>query len=118
MVKWQKVGPWFPRSYATATPFFARIVDAAMLVTGAAENRLPSCASPPHDFANFKSDEYGPDVTVKQQSESARLKGIEHFRAALESLPDGPVGREAWTKAMRLLLRRSGEQPEYVCFEG
>jgi hypothetical protein len=54
---------------------------------------------------------------VKEQSESARLKGIEHFRAALESLPNGPVRRQAWMQAMQLLLRRTGEQPEYVCFE-
>jgi hypothetical protein len=70
-----------------------------------------------YDFANFSGGDYGPDSSVKQQSEPARLKGIEHFRAALESLPNGPVRREAWTKGMQLLLRRSGEQPEYVCFE-
>jgi hypothetical protein len=70
-----------------------------------------------YDFANFSGGDYAPDSSVKQQSESARLKGIEHFRAALESLPNGPVRREAWMKAMQLLLRRTGEQPEYVCFE-
>jgi hypothetical protein len=70
-----------------------------------------------YDFANYSNSEFGPDSSVKEQSESARLKGIEHFRAALESLQNGPVRRQAWMKAMQLLLRRTGEQPEYVCFE-
>ena len=69
-----------------------------------------------YNLANFSSVDYDTPVSVTRQSESARLKGIEHFRVALASLPDRPVRRDAWTKAMRLLLRRSGEQPEYVCF--
>lgn len=69
-----------------------------------------------YDFANFVSDEFAATADIKAQAESARLKGIEHFRAALASLPEPPLRREAWRKAMRLILRRSGEQPEYVCF--
>jgi len=69
-----------------------------------------------YDFANFRSDEFAATPGIKAQAESARLKAVEHLRAALASLPDPPLRREAWTKAMRLILRRSGEQPEYVCF--
>jgi hypothetical protein len=69
-----------------------------------------------YDLANYGDNEYFDSNAAKPQAETARLKGIEHYRAALESLPDRVLRREAWTKAMRLILRRSGEQPEYVCF--
>jgi hypothetical protein len=69
-----------------------------------------------YDLANYGDNEYFDSNAAKPQAESARLKGIEHYRAALESLPDPVLRREAWTRAMRLILRRSGEQPEYVCF--
>jgi hypothetical protein len=69
-----------------------------------------------YDWANFGTDEMVAPASVKAQAESARLKAIEHFRVALESLSEPPLRREAWTKAMRLILHRSGEQPEYVCF--
>ena len=69
-----------------------------------------------YDLAHFENEEVGNPEAYKSQAEPARLKGIEHFRAALESLPDRATRREAWMKAMRLLLHRSGEQPEYVCF--
>jgi hypothetical protein len=69
-----------------------------------------------YDLAHFENSEVGNPAAYKSQAEPARLKGIEHFRAALQSLPDRATRREAWMKAMRLLLRRSGEQPEYVCF--
>src|SRR2546423_5411426 len=70
-----------------------------------------------YDLAHYESPEVGNPEAFKSQAEPARLKAIEHFRAALESLPDRATRREAWMKAMRLLLRRSGEQPEYVCFQ-
>jgi hypothetical protein len=54
---------------------------------------------------------------VREQAEPARLKGIEYFRAAVQSLPEGAMRREAWAKGMQLVMRRSGEQPEYVCYE-
>jgi hypothetical protein len=69
-----------------------------------------------YDWANFGTDEMVAPASVKAQAESARLKAIEHFRVALQSLSEPPLRREAWTKAMRLILHRSGEQPEYVCF--
>ena len=69
-----------------------------------------------YDMANFGDSEYFDSDAAKPQAESARLKGIEHYRRALESLPDRALRREAWTKAMRLILQRSGEQPEYLCF--
>jgi hypothetical protein len=69
-----------------------------------------------YDLAHFTSEDF--DLTAyRAQGESARLKGIEHFRTALQSLSDSRLRREAWTRAMRLILQRSGEQPEYVCFE-
>ena len=68
------------------------------------------------DFAHFDNDEQGPSASVKEQAEPARLKGIEYFRAAVQSLPEGAMRREAWSKGMQLMMRRSGEQPEYVCF--
>jgi hypothetical protein len=68
------------------------------------------------DFAHFDNDEQGPSESVKAQAESARLKGIEYLRVAVQSLPEGKMRREAWAKGMQLMMRRSGEQPEYVCF--
>jgi hypothetical protein len=69
-----------------------------------------------YDLAHFDVEEITSSKPYKTQAEPARLKGIEHLRAALESLPDRSIRREAWLKGMRLILRRSGEQPEYVCF--
>jgi len=69
-----------------------------------------------YDVANYGSSEYINVDAFKPRAESARLKAIEHFRIALESLYEPAIRREAWNKAMRLLLRRSGEQPEHVCF--
>jgi hypothetical protein len=68
------------------------------------------------DFAHFDNDEQGPSASVKAQAEAARLKGIEYVRVAVQSLPEGKMRREAWAKGMHLMMRRSGEQPEYVCF--
>jgi hypothetical protein len=68
------------------------------------------------DFAHFYiPDEVDAPASVKEQAEGARLKGIEYFRAAVRSLPEGEMRRQAWTKGMQLVMRRSGEQPEYVC---
>ena len=68
------------------------------------------------DFAHFENEEVGPPPSVKEQAEAARLKGIEYFRVAVQLLPQGEMRREAWAKGMQLMMRRSGEQPEYVCF--
>jgi hypothetical protein len=68
------------------------------------------------DFAHFYiPEEVEAPESVKRQAESARLKGIEYFRAAVQSLPEGEMRRDAWAKGMALMMRRSGEQPEYVC---
>ena len=70
------------------------------------------------DYAHFYiPDEVDAPASVKEQAEPARLKGIEYFRAAVQSLPEGEMRREAWSKGMQLMMRRSGEQPEYVCFQ-
>jgi hypothetical protein len=70
------------------------------------------------DYAHFYiPDEVDAPASVKEQAEPARLKGIEYFRAAVQSLPEGAMRREAWSKGMQLMMRRSGEQPEYVCFQ-
>lgn len=68
-----------------------------------------------YDFAHFENDEYEATASVKAQAESARLKGIEYFRLAVRSLPEGEMRRDAWAKGMRLMMRRTGDQPEYVC---
>lgn len=68
------------------------------------------------DLAHYGPNEYNDPKAYKDQEESARSKAIEHYRAALKSLPAGFMRRQAWTNAMRVLLRRSGEQPEYWCF--
>jgi hypothetical protein len=68
------------------------------------------------DDAHFEiPGEVEPPPSAKQQAEGARLKGIEYFRAAVQSLPEGEMRRQAWAKGMQLMMRRSGEQPEYVC---
>ncbi|HET9636704.1 MAG TPA: hypothetical protein VFP26_12315, partial [Gemmatimonadaceae bacterium] len=69
-----------------------------------------------YDLAHYDVEEITSSKPYKAQAEPARLKGIEHLRAALESLSDRSFRREAWFKGMRLILHRSGEQPEYVCF--
>ena len=69
-----------------------------------------------YDLAHYENSEVGNPAAFKSQAESARLKAIEHLRAAVQSLPNGTTRREAWMKAMRMILHRSGEQPEYVCF--
>lgn len=69
-----------------------------------------------YDLAHYDIEEITSSKPYKAQAEPARLKGIEHLRAALESLSDRSFRREAWFKGMRLILHRSGEQPEYVCF--
>lgn len=69
-----------------------------------------------YDLAHWENEEVGNPAPFKPLAEPARLKAIEHFRVALQSLPDRVTRREAWIKAMLLLLRRSGDQPEYVCF--
>jgi hypothetical protein len=70
-----------------------------------------------YDIAHYDNEEIGRPSGTTPQSEAARLKGIEYFRAALKSLPDRTTRREAWMKAMRMMLHRSGEQPEYLCIE-
>ena len=68
------------------------------------------------DLSNWDAPDYNNPAEYKTQAETARVKGIEHFRIALRSLADPAMRKLAWTKAMRLMLRRSGEQPEYYCF--
>jgi hypothetical protein len=68
------------------------------------------------DFAHFVNDEFDVPRSVVEQAEAARLKGIEYLRVAVQSLPEGEMRRAAWSKGMQLMMRRSGEQPEYVCF--
>ena len=69
-----------------------------------------------YDLAHFSPGEESDPTPFKPQAEHARLKGIEHLREALQSLRDPSIRQAAWFKGMRLILRRSGEQPEYVCF--
>jgi hypothetical protein len=69
------------------------------------------------DAANVSpNDEYVDRRSFTAQAESARLKAIDHYRIALGSLSDRSVRRDVWSRVMRLLLGRSGEQPEYICF--
>jgi hypothetical protein len=69
------------------------------------------------DAANVSpNDEYVDRRSFTAQAESARLKAIDHYRIALGSLTDRSVRKDVWNRVMRLLLGRSGEQPEYICF--
>ena len=69
------------------------------------------------DAANVSpSDEYVDRRSFTAQAETARLKAIDHYRIALASLTDRTVRKDVWNRVMRLLLGRSGEQPEYICF--
>ena len=68
------------------------------------------------DASNAGDDsEYIDAKAFAPQAEAARLKAIEHFRLALATSTDRAKRREAWNKAVRVFLKRSG-QPEYVCF--
>jgi hypothetical protein len=51
----------------------------------------------------------------RPRADAARSKAIEHYRAALAGLRDGPERRLAWIDAVKLILGRS-EQPEHICF--
>jgi hypothetical protein len=62
------------------------------------------------------NDEYVDRRAYTAQAESARLRAIDHYRIALGSLTDRTVRKDVWNRVMRLLLGRSGEQPEYICF--
>jgi hypothetical protein len=69
------------------------------------------------DAANVSpDDEYVDRRRYTAEAESARLKAIDHYRIALASLTDRTVRKDVWNRVMRLLLGRSGEQPEYICF--
>lgn len=69
------------------------------------------------DAANVSpNDEYVDRRSFTADAESARLKAIDHYRIALASLTDRRVRKDVWNRVMRLLLGRSGEQPEYICF--
>ena len=69
------------------------------------------------DAANVSpDDEYVDRRRFTAEAESARLKAIDHYRIALASLTDRTVRKDVWNRVMRLLLGRSGEQPEYICF--
>lgn len=61
-------------------------------------------------------DDYVDRRTFTAEAESARLKAIDHYRIALASLTDRTVRKDVWNRVMRLLLGRSGDQPEYICF--
>ena len=60
------------------------------------------------DLGNSGPGDYVDSVPSKAEAETARLRAIEHFRAALVSLRDRPMRRETWEMAARLLLRKPG----------
>jgi hypothetical protein len=69
------------------------------------------------DAANVSpNDDYVDRRSFTAEAETARLKAIDHYRIALASLTDRTVRKDVWNRVMRLLLGRSGEQPEYICF--
>jgi len=112
---------WWPEGSSCDGEEYKRIIEhgEAALARGNDDPRihyyLASAYKTIYDLAHWESSEYGNTAAYKSQAESARLKAIEHYRVALRSLPDRATRREAWLKGMRLLLRRSGEQPEYLC---
>jgi hypothetical protein len=117
------LGLWWPASGECNGDEYARMIEAgeAELKRGdknpAIYFYVGSAYKSIWDYAHFEiPDDVSPPESVKQQAEAARLKGIEYLRAAVQSLPEGSMRREAWAKGMSLMMRRSGEQPEYVCF--
>ena len=117
------LGLWWPATEGCNSDEYARMIEAgeAELKRG---DRNPaiyfyvgSAYKSIWDYAHFYiPEEIEAPTSVKKQAEAARLKGIEYFRVAVQSLPEGQMRREAWAKGMQLMMRRSGEQPEYVCF--
>jgi hypothetical protein len=117
------LGLWWPVSDGCTGDEYARMISAgeAELKRGDKNPAIyffvGSAYKSIWDDAHFYiPDEIEPSQSVKDQAEDARLKGIEYFRGAVQSLPEGEMRRDAWAKGMALIMRRSGEQPEYVCF--
>ena len=118
------LGLWWPASDECNSDEYARMIEAGEAELKRGDNNpaihfyVGSAYKSIWDFAHFEiPEEISPPASVKQQAEAARLKGIEYFRVAVQSLPEGEMRREAWAKGMQLMMRRSGEQPEYVCFQ-
>ncbi|MFL5510362.1 MAG: hypothetical protein ACJ79J_12315 [Gemmatimonadaceae bacterium] len=116
------LGMWWPDSRSCDGDEYKGVIEHGEAALSRGDNNplihyyVGSAYKTIYDLAHFSNSEVGNPEAFKDQAEPARLKAIEHFRVALESLPDRTVRREAWIKVMQLLLRRSGEQPEYVCF--
>jgi hypothetical protein len=51
----------------------------------------------------------------RPRADAARSQAIQHYRAALAGLPNGPERRLAWIDGVKLILGGS-EQPEHICF--
>lgn len=115
------LGLWWPVSDKCTSDEYARMIEQGEAELKRGDNNpaihfyVGSAYKSIWDFAHFENEEVGPPPSVKEQAESARLKGIEYFRVAVQSLPEGEMRRQAWAKGMSLMMRRSGEQPEYVC---
>lgn len=64
------------------------------------------------DYSNFVPEDtatyHNPS---KAEGESARLRAIDHLRAALQGLTDKQMRRDAWAMAVDLMLRRPGLPP-------
>jgi hypothetical protein len=116
------LGLWWPVTDECKGDDYSRIIKAGEAELKRGDNNpaiyfyVGSAYKSIYDFAHFENEEVGPPPIVKEQAEAARLKGIEYFRVAVQSLPEGEMRREAWAKGMQLMMHRSGEQPEYVCF--
>jgi hypothetical protein len=68
-----------------------------------------------YEMANRRqSDGYVDPGLLKPLQEDARLRAIDHFRAALVSLPDRSLRHDAWIMATTLLLRMP-RAPMYFC---
>lgn len=117
------LGLWWPVSDHCSGDEYARMIEQGEAELKRGDNNpaihfyVGSAYKSIWDFAHFENEEIGPPPSVKEQAEAARLKGIEYFRVAVQSLPESEMRREAWAKGMQLMMRRSGEQPEYVCIE-
>lgn len=57
------------------------------------------------DIGNSDPGDYVDSIPSKPEAETARLRAIDHFRAALGSLRDKPTRRDAWEMATKLMLR-------------
>jgi hypothetical protein len=69
------------------------------------------------DLANTAPGDYLDSVPSKTEGETARLRAIDHLRAALVSLRGTPIRRDTWEMAAKLLLGMPGRPWQFCASE-